>query len=624
MLSGVCAGVILTGSLLDATAAHAAGTQLRIDKVEKAPVIDGVPKEWPRELSKLTSAVKGSPSATDLSAKGVIAYDDKNLYVAVDVTDDTLVGGGSDRVDLVLAFGSGAQTVSIFPGQPGKSAGKATAKGSAITGAKVVEAPRKGGWSLEASIPWSAFDGAASQRVDLKGGLFVHDVDASAVEATVGTASGMDASSLGQVLTTPEQALVDGLVKDKKLGAPTFAGLANVVGDAQKERVLVFGSHLVVLGPTYRSGKEYWFSDMAVGGMSMNILSTELRDVDGDGKEDIVFKKRFLKSGAKTSREVLQVYSYGAADAPELVFRHEVGISNAKGSVTNDVSFGSDGGKPTIVIKPGSAKGLDDQSYDEPTESSYDPLLLPWGTIESQTYKAKGKSFGKTEKTRPKPVSAEPAKTAPKPATAAPAAPAPAKPDTAKVYATYKKDRGISGAARFDLNGDVAEDTKTERVVVHDKEIAVFGPGFKGGDKYVFTQLAFANASDIKSVSLQDVTGDKKAEVVVRGVLKSKGPNKEDVEREVELVYRVTAEGLKRVFAAEVGRAIGSKKIIGAIAYDSGKVTLSAGKAVGFTKDTYPFAQDSSAVGGFEPLILPWGDAKPLKYKWSGSGFDKQ
>lgn len=617
----VCASVVLAIASF-AQAALAAGTTLRIDKIDKAPTVDGIPKEWSRELTKLRTAVKGAPSAADLSAKGAVAYDDKLIHVAVDVTDDALVGGSGDRVDLVIAFGSSTQTVSIFPGQPGKSAGKATTKGATISGAKVVEAPRKGGWTLEASVPWSAFDAASSRRVSLRGGLFVHDVDASSIDATVGTASGTSASSLGSLLMSNEQALADGLVKDKKLGAPTFSTIANVAGDRMKEHVLVYGRFLVVLGPTYRSGKEYYFSDMSVAGMSMTVRSFEVRDVDGDGRDEILFKKRFTKSGSKTSRDVLQVFSFGAGNAPELVFRHEIGISNAKGSITNDVTFGREGGSPTIVIKPGTAKGLDEKSYDELTESSYDPVLLPWGTVESQTYKVKGRTASKTEKKRPKAATTE----APKPVAnhAPPRAPAPSKPDTAKVYATYKKDRGVKGAPKFDLSGDVSDDTQIERVVVHDREIAVFGPGFKGGSAYVFTALSFASSSDIRSVTLRDVTGDKKSDVVVRGILKGKGSNKEDVEREVELVYRVTSQGLKRIFAFEIGRAIGEKKVSGAVTYNAGKITLASGRAVGFTKESYPFGQDSGPVGGFEPLLLPWSGAKPAKYKWSGAAFEKE
>jgi hypothetical protein len=435
-------GALVVG-LVPRVASAAPASPLRIDKVDKAPVVDGVPGEWQRELGRLTQTVKGAPSAADLSAKGAISYDDKSIYVAVDVTDDTLVGGGDgDRIDLVIMVGSSPQTVSLFPGQPGKSAGKATSKGSSVSGAKVVEAPRKGGYSLEASIPWSAFDGASNTRVGLKGGLFVSDSDSGTnVDATVGTAGGTDSGSLGPLLTTPEQSLADGLIKEKKLGAPAFSTTANVVGDGMRERVLVFDRFLVVLGPTYRGGKEYYFADMGVSGHSLSVQKMETRDIDGDGRDEIVFTKRFTKSGAKTTREVMHISSYGTADTPEIVFQHEIGIQNAKGSITNDVSFGTDGGKVALTVRPGTAKGLEEKTYDEPTESSFDALLLPWGSIESQTYKWKGKGLSKVgEKTRAKPAGEAPkVVTDPKPKKQL-GLPAPAF-DSAMVYAQYKKVR---------------------------------------------------------------------------------------------------------------------------------------------------------------------------------------
>src|SRR5512139_2318595 len=424
-------------------AANASAAPLRVDKLDKLPSLDGVPGEWPRELAKL-GAVKGSPSAADFSGKAAVAYDDKDVYIAVDVTDDAFKGGaGGDRVEVVLVVGGTATTVVPVPGAPGKSAGKATVKGADIKGAKVVEAPRKGGWTLEAKVPWSAFEGASSLRVGLRGGVFVHDVDGGgSVDAVIGTNTSQESSSLPQILTTPEQALADGLLREKKLSAtPDFQSTANVVGDGIKERGLVFDRFLVVLGPTFRNGKEYYFADMSVAGSAMKLLGLETREMDGDGRADLVLKKRFTKTGSKTSREVLQVQMFGAADTPSLVFQHEIGITNAKGSVTNEVGYAVEGSATTITIKPGTAKGLDESSYDEPTESSFDPVLLPWGTIESQTYKWKGKGYTKaSEKTRPKPAATEAPKASTNDKPTPTPAPPPAAPDTAKVYALYKKD----------------------------------------------------------------------------------------------------------------------------------------------------------------------------------------
>src|SRR5688500_14824576 len=94
-------------------AAQANAAPLRIDKLDKLPSLDGVPGEWPRELGKLVT-VKGSGGAADLSGKAAVAYDDKDVYIAVDVTDDTFKGGtGGDRVEVVLVAGGTATTVTL-------------------------------------------------------------------------------------------------------------------------------------------------------------------------------------------------------------------------------------------------------------------------------------------------------------------------------------------------------------------------------------------------------------------------------------------------------------------------------------------------------------------------------
>src|SRR5262249_23714877 len=154
------------------------------------------------------------------------------------------------------------ETVAIFPGQPGKTAGKATKNGAAIASAKVVEAPNASGWTLEASIPWTSI-GDGTTRVGLKGALFVYDADDSdAPDAVVGSAASSDASSLPDLVTTPEQALADGLMKEKSLGKPSFSFIDNVAGNGQKERVLVYDKYLVVLGSGFRSGTGYYFTDL--------------------------------------------------------------------------------------------------------------------------------------------------------------------------------------------------------------------------------------------------------------------------------------------------------------------------------------------------------------------------
>jgi hypothetical protein len=117
----------------------------------------------------------------------------------------------------------------------------------------------------------------------------------------------------------------------------------------------------------------------------------------------------------------------------------------------------------------------------------------------------------------------------------------------------------------------------------------------------------------------------------VRGVIRSLAPKELGlkkgtfVEREVMLVYSVTAQGIARVFGVETGRGFGGNRVEGTLAFLPGAhgldIETRSGRAFGFTERTYPFNQDRGKVGGIEPLLLPWGAAPPARYHWDGTAF---
>lgn len=621
----------LAGLVALATPAVAAAqTALRADLIEAKTVkLDGVPKEW-TGLAALSSAVKGKPAKPDLEAKAGVSYDNTNLFVAADVTDDTFKPG-LDHVVLVLGFPGGTTyEVEITPGDPGKTAGSAKLGGKAITGAKVVEAPKTGGWSLEATIPWSAFAMASSVRVGLRAGLFVHDADGASVDLIAGNAASTAYASLPQLATETEQSLADGLIKEKSLkGAPKYNLLGDVAGDSMKERVLVYERYLVVLGSNFRKGTEYYYSDIGVDSNAGMVPSCELKDVTGDGQQEILIRKRF---GTSTKyREVFQVLWFGKADVPNPILTHEMAVVTPDGSVETTVSQSADGAKTAFKFEIGPVSKFNAGNYKEFTESSFDPVLLPWGTIKSQTYKYDGSKFAKTSEEKQEATAAPVAPAT----TATPVASKPPAPSASElldqVYAMYKKDRSASGKAKFDLAADITGDKSTERVLLHDRDIVFFGKGFKNGAGYSYTTLQqFASSADITDLTARDVTGDGKSEILVRGTLHANAPKEAGggtVDRDVLLIFQVQGEGLKRIFAAEVGRGIGSNKVTGNVTFAAGgKATdleLGPGKFTGWTDKTYPFNQDISAVGGYEPLILPISSNKPVKYKWNGTAFAK-
>jgi len=600
-------------------------------------------------MTPLGKTLVGSAGG-ELGMRGTIAYDETNIYVGGEFKDDKLVrtagcGEAEDHAALLLAFPRGGggyslHEVSLFPGDPGKAPGCVKAKGGgAIAGAKIVEAPKgvPGSYSFEAMIPWSTFGEAARTRVGMRAALRYYDGDGRAIKTILGTSTEVPPGDLPRLAIEAEQSLEDGLLKEKSISSPpSHDRFADVAGDGMLERIAVYDRYLVVLGPHFREGKEYYFSDIGVDVTAGQMPMFEVRDVNGDGKAEIVMKKRIGSAGEW--REILVVMSMGNGDAPFIMFQHEIGIHGPTGTVSNEVRFGG-GPRPTIEIGTGTATGYSAANYREGVETSMDPLLLPWGTIKAQIYEWNGKAFTKAREEKQAPGSAPSAKSQGGGETARPMSLAPvARPPTAdemqdQVYALYKHDRHMISKERprFDFAVDLAEDGRKERVLLHGRDLVVFGKGFKGGAGYAFLTLEqFTDARDIVDVAVRDITDDGKAEILVRGVLhalspKEAGVKPTTVDREVLLVYSVVPQGIARVFGAETGRAIGGKRVQGTLAFLPGArgldIEVRPGRAFGFSDKTYPFGQEQGKQGGLEPLLLPWSGAQPARYHWDGTAF---
>jgi hypothetical protein len=628
------AGVSL---LLLPSLAHADGIAIRPDFLKPGEIrLDGMIREWPTALTMLGKTVSGSPG-TDTKMRGTIAYDETNVYIAAEFNDEKLVrtakcSDTEDHASLLLAFPSrGSYTlheVDLFPGDPGKAAGCVKMKGAPVTGAKIVEAPRgvPGQYSFEAVIPWKTFPEAERVRVGLRAALRYYDGDGRSIKAIVSTSTEVPPADLPRLAIEAEQSLEDGLLKEKRITSPPVHDkFADLFGDGMVERVAVYDRYLVVLGPNYRGGREYYFNDLGVDVSAGQLPMFDVRDVNGDGKADIIMRRRVGKPGEY--REILVVLSMGASEAPYPLFQHEVGIRGSAGSISNEVRLGA----KSIEIQAGTASGYTAANYREPIENQMEPLLFPWGPVRSQIYEWNGKTYIKTREEKQAQGRVARTKTR--------ALPPPARPPTVdemqdQVYALYKRDRRVSGneKPRFDVATDLAEDERNERVLLHGRDLVVFGKGFKGGAGYaVLTLEQFNDASDVVDVSARDITDDGKAEIFVRGVMRSKAPKESGIKagtmvgREVLLVYSVGPRGISRVFGAETGREIAGKRVQGALAFVPGAkgldIEVRPGQAFGFTDRTYPFTQDRDKVGGLEPLLLPWSSGGMARYHWDGAQF---
>ena len=593
--------------------------------------IDGMLREWPSSAIKLTETEKGKPEAR---VEGFVGYDSSSLYVAFDVRDAHFArksfGANEDHAELVLEIPTSGKhsqkyTIGIYAGQPGKSAGQAKVNGRKVQ-AQVVEAPNDKGYTVEAKIPWSAFPAASRVRVGMKAQLKY--VDASAPGRVLGVA----VSRRAPLFIGAEQSLYQSLLEPKNLGADAdYEAIGDVAENSMKERVAIYGGVLVIVGSHYKKGTQFYYKDLFMPDASL-VTRFELADTDGDGKDEIILQR---KTGGTNYREIFEILKVQPNGAAERVFAHEVGIVTPDGTIENDVKLTPSGGKVNITISQGKAQGFHPDTFREPPHEGMATALLPWETVGSRVIRWDGTEYAVEKETKQKPRIVSEKKAAPveKGTPGGAETPPPPRPPTSaelldKVYALYRKDRGKQKSEpRFDFVTDVAGSAEVERVLVHENEVLVFGKEFLGGTSYTYIGIGVASPDDVIDVTARDLTGDGKAEIIVRGKLRAKGgEDLDDVEviRYAMFVYQVTEGGISRILGLELGRQIGDNRVLGAIALrpaaQGWDIVALPGRAIGWDKRTYPFPQDDGRAGGLDPLILPWTGGEQ-RYSFSGTTY---
>lgn len=606
--------------------------------------LDGMLQEWPaRTPAKVV--VKGSPGP-DLAFATAIQYDDKLIYVAGEVADESFVrtgrfGENEDHASLTLGFPSGGghfttYEIGLFAGKPGESTGTVRfvgARKGEVPGAKIVEAPAPKGYTFEAVFPWLTFAETRSVRVGLRGAARYYDAGGSPSTASILSTGPGDASSpaeLPPLLTEPEQSIFDGILTEKALSSlpPKIDLLADITGDGMKERIAVWDRYVTICGPTYRGGKEYFYRE--VGG---EVVRLEARDVTGRGKSDLLVRRR-LNIDTST-REWLEVWSVLRGSEPVTTFGHEVLVSKDGMRLSNAVHW--TGREIEVSVEP--ASGWDPASYREPTATDVEPILLPWGPTRARTFRFTGTRFVPVREAKQ-----NPAPGAVPPPTSFVSLPEPQTPEvvktpnptgradaSAQVFSQYKRDRGLPPNAkpRVDLMVNVDGDAQPEHVVLIGRDIVVFGPGFKGGNQYAFITLQqFDAPADVKDLTARALTGESGANLVVRGTRRSAPSGAhEPVETDMLFVYQVKGGAITRLFAVETARAQGTRRAQGMVQFVPSKdqrafdVDVRPGRVSGWTAKNYPWAQDAPGSGAVEPLLLPWGGVPSLRYAWNGATF---
>ncbi|MBX3262531.1 MAG: hypothetical protein KF782_22815 [Labilithrix sp.] len=615
---------------------------LRAETLSKKspPKLDGVLKEW-HARSPAKETLSGTTDGLGLDV--AVQASDDTLWIAAEIADakltrSTKYADAEDHVTFTIAFPSGrgalaAYEIGLWPGTPGSAPGavKWTAgpkAGQKVAGARLVENDVKGGVTFEATIPWSSFPEARTTRVGMRAAFRYHDGDGSSVTGVIGNgAGGVDApGDLPALPIAAEHAVASGLLEQKGLSGtkPKIDVFADVAGDDHKERISVFGRFFTICGPNYRKGRQFFWREVAG-----DIVSLETTQVTGRGKEDLLVRRRVTQGGS--THDILEVWSIPTGEEPTTIFAHQIAIASGDGK--RRVSNAARVSNKEIEVTTEPAVGWDASSFNETIAGDIEPLLLPWGTIKSKTFKLEGGKFAKASEVAQ----------AGAPAAAGGTATAEALPRDVPTPAVHKgsdlgkqvleafmKDAGIAAGTkpRFDLEVNVDGDAKPERVVLFGRDIVVFGPSFKGGTGYARMSLSqLADDRDVGELTARDLDGDGAAELIVRGTRHVKSPAGDAIDIDGLFVYQVKGGNVGRVFSVETGREMAGKRVQGLVQFVPAKggkgfdIDVRPGAAKGWTKDTYPWPQDRPGAGPIEPLLLPWGDLKNVRYTWNGSAF---
>jgi hypothetical protein len=598
------------------TSSFALAEPLRIERSQEKMKVDGALLEWRganfRELG----------SGEDARVRFAIASVDGGLYLGAEVYDDVLAPG-ADALVLTLAMprekGVDASEVWLYPGR-GSVRAKATvalngAAPAQATQIPVVEGPlaRGVGYVLEAFVPWQVIVGSAHWH-DARGGLRFVDSDGPKVETVLRTDPAQRAADLPALsLGLGQEDMLGSFLAEKDLVGikPRYDFRDNVAGDERKERVLIIGQYVVVFGPGFKNGESYNYNVLpfaADGGLK----SAQLVDLTGDGRKELVASGR--QGNVLGLREVWLVLAL-----EELGMNQSFGIETKKeskgGFLENSVTILPARGKelPRIEQKVGRALGLDASTYQESPATDMQPVLLPWGEVSARTFAFDGKKITqRSEQRRVLP------KTTPTTAAALPVEqePLPASAPHEALVAAFKQQHGLAPGLHPSetLKANVALGPESEQIELYGKFMMLSGPEIGSGNGFMAYAAPVTDPRDLLSVTAADVTGDGRAELLMR-VRQALTGGASGAQRELLLVLGTDDQGrMARIGLFEILRRLGESTVENQFSAKNGTLTIAPGGARGWTQDTYPFSDE--ATGGAGKLLLPWKD-KSVRYGFS-------
>ena len=399
-----------------------------------------------------------------------------------------------------------------------------------------------------------------------------------------------------------------------------------------RERVAVFDHYLTICGTSFLGGNAFFYRDL-VG----ELVKVEVRDVTGRGKEDVIARRRAsMGDGTREYLEVLSVLDEN--QEPRVTFAHEIGVRQSDRRVDDAVRLGH--GTIEVSVEP--PTGWDVATYSEPTATDVAPILLPWGAVRSETWRWDGSRFARShevfqkEQRPPGDVAGRPADS--EDPSVPPRPPEPPTPKVARggalagdLLAVYRRDRGIGSDLRPKVEsagpgrrGRAARTSSLDRTR-HRRP----WPRVQGRQRLQLRDARALRGCERHQRPLRTGSHGRRKGRPDRPRRPSPRRARPPVDSEILLVYQVDdAGGITRVFGIETAREQGAKRVQGLVQFipsagaKTFDVVAAPGRATGWTRKTYPWPQEPpGGSADLEPLLLPWGGVKSVRYSWNGSQF---
>ncbi|MFH1435144.1 MAG: hypothetical protein ABIJ56_05475 [Pseudomonadota bacterium] len=354
----------------------------------------------------------------DMSLAVTMVYDDSSLIIGLEATDDKHVRTkkfepDEDHVEFWIQLPPEAEgepgeikVITYYPGRmfPTFKGGvrwldRKKGKTKAVNGAKFYEKSDKSGWEAELIIPWKSMPGVWENLPQTKWAIVAVDCDNFHVR-TRETILATGWSGSEPKLKRPDVEEVEnvaGMFKEQ-VAKDVLASkryYANVAGDGRVEVIVEAGKNYGIFGHGFKFGVGYVYISLPVESVA-DIASFELRDLDGDGRSEMIFAYRQVQEGWE--RKMLAVYGFRSDDAHRM-FAQETerksGGKSAKSSV--EIMEGALDGKTLIKVSSGAVKGWTKTTFMETTEMDVKGVVLPWEEEKTKYYVCRAGAFEKED-----------------------------------------------------------------------------------------------------------------------------------------------------------------------------------------------------------------------------------